>query len=51
MLSIAMKVFFRFLVLNVCPLFLQDRLREINIRDLRNLSVPQKNLTLDMSSG
>ncbi|XP_059078879.1 coronin-7-like isoform X1 [Tigriopus californicus] len=31
--------------------FSGERLREINIRDMRNLSVPQKNLTLDMSSG
>eukprot|EP00095_Tigriopus_kingsejongensis_P005020 maker-scaffold139_size317827-snap-gene-2.28 protein:Tk05020 transcript:maker-scaffold139_size317827-snap-gene-2.28-mRNA-1 annotation:"coronin-7 isoform x3" len=31
--------------------FSGDRLREINIRDLRNLSDPIKNLPLDMSSG
>lgn len=31
--------------------FSQSRLREINIRDLRNLNEPEKNLTLDMSSG
>jgi coronin-7 len=31
--------------------FSGDRLREINIRDMRNLAVPEKNLTLDMSSG
>jgi hypothetical protein len=34
----------------MCTL-IQDRLREINIRDLRNLKEPVKNLTLDMSSG
>lgn len=31
--------------------FSADRLREITIRDLRNINSPQKNLTLDMSSG
>ena len=30
---------------------LQDRSRELTIRDLRNLGTPQKNLGLDMSAG
>ena len=29
----------------------QDRLREITIRDLRKISEPVKNLPLDMSAG
>ncbi len=31
--------------------FSGERFRELFVRDIRNLKEPQKNLTLDMSSG